>query len=70
MNAPANERFFSSSRLRVLFREKPIIPLLGLLAYDHMPLFQAQAGLGLQSEGLNAEVASGGHHPVALQPSR
>lgn len=32
MNAPANERFFSRSRLRVLFREKPIIPLLGLLA--------------------------------------
>jgi ribose transport system permease protein len=32
VNAPANERFFSRSRLRVLFREKPIIPLLGLLA--------------------------------------
>lgn len=32
MNAPANERFFSRSRLSVLFRERPIIPLLGLLA--------------------------------------
>ena len=32
VNPPANDRFFSRSRLRVLFRERPIIPLLGLLA--------------------------------------
>lgn len=32
IEAPARERLFSRSRLQVLFRERPIIPLLGLLA--------------------------------------
>jgi len=32
IDAPAKDPFFSRSRLRVLFREKPIIPLLGMLA--------------------------------------
>ncbi len=32
IEAPANERLFSRSGLRILFRERPIIPLLGLLA--------------------------------------
>ena len=32
VETPTDDRLFSASRIRTLFRERPIIPLLGLLA--------------------------------------